>query len=90
MSPTLADVSLVQAQALFNANPDAFTDEAERSDLRLKIIRFANDQVYADYIAFNQELFDKMIKYGAYNVRESFRINADTVVDFKKTPNDWD
>lgn len=74
----------------FNANPDAFTDEAERSDLRLKIIRFANDQVYADYIAFNQELFDKMIKYGAYNVRESFRINADTVADFKKTPNDWD
>ncbi|MBQ2915939.1 MAG: DUF4838 domain-containing protein [Clostridia bacterium] len=73
----------------YTANPDAVASEL-KSSLRIEILKYANEQVYADYIEFNRQLAEKMLKYGIHNVRESFWMNADTDINFKNPPYEWD
>ncbi len=73
----------------YKENPDAIDSELKNS-LRVAILKFSNEQAFKDYIEFNRQLADKMLKYGIHNPRESFWMNADTVLNLKNTPDDWD
>ncbi len=73
----------------YKENPDAIDSELKNS-LRVDILKFSNEQAFNDYIEFNRQLADKMLKYGIHNPRESFWMNADTVLNLKNTPDDWD
>lgn len=73
-------------QNFFNANPDAI-DESERSDLRLAIIRLANQQSLGKYAEYNKALAERVQSYGINCIREGKGLHAG--LQFKNLPEDW-
>ncbi len=67
-------------------HPDDFTAD-EVGPIRRNIIKFAREQVYEEYIAYNRALAEKIMSYGVYMIKENKGLSLD--LDFSQLPEDW-
>ena len=72
------------------ANPDVLTAD-EKTNLRLNIIKLANDQGYQSYIESNRKLAEHLVSFGVGQIREggAYIGNFDSL-NFKEIPHEWD